>query len=217
MTDQTTPELVVPHIEETNNGVIVFIDEVITDEVLNPVIQCIVSLNINRPELEHITLFIDSPGGDVKSAMKLIDLMELSRIPVRTIGWGSVSSAALLIFMCGKQRLLAPNSQVLTHQATLNVGGMSAKIVDFESQQKEFRNICDRIVKIYNKHTGMSEKEINNKVMRHHDVWLNAEQAIAFGMGDDTLDNYRDVFWELIAGHPDPIDGEELEELEEVA
>ena len=216
MTDQTAPELVVPHIEETNNGVIVFIDEVIADEVLNPVIQCIVSLNINRPELEHITLFIDSPGGDVKSAMKLIDLMELSRIPVRTIGWGSVSSAAILIFMCGKQRLLAPNSQVLTHQATLNVGGMSAKIVDFESQQKEFRNICDRIVKIYNKHTGMSEKEINNKVMRHHDVWLNAEQAIAFGMGDDTLDNHRDVFWELIAGQPDPIDDEELEEMEEI-
>lgn len=194
------PEISGPYIEETENGVIIYVEDVICDELINPIIQCIVSLNINRPDLEHITLFIDSPGGDVKSAMKLIDMMDMSRIHIRTIGWGAVSSAALLIFMCGHERLLSNSVQVLSHQATLNVNSLSAKLNDFESQQKEFQNICDRLVSVYVKRTGMSVKDIKNKLMRHHDVWLTSDEALEFNMADDHLHNHAEIFWQILGG-----------------
>lgn len=190
-----------PVIEESPNGAIIYLDEIVADQTLNPIIQFIMSLNIHQPETEHITIFIDSPGGDVKAAMKLIDVMNLSRIPIRTIGWGGVASAALLIFMCGHERLISESAEVLSHQATLNVNSLSAKINDFESQQKEFQNICNRLVKIYQERTGMSPKDIHKKLMRHHDVWLTGEEALAFGMADDLLQNRKDVIWEMLAGN----------------
>lgn len=200
-----------PIIEEMNDGSIIYLDEVITAETINPIVQYIITQNIINPKSSHITIFIDSDGGCIRAASKLIDVMNLSRIPIRTVGWGVVASAALLIFMCGHQRIISENAEVLSHQATLNVSSLSAKINDFESQQKEFQNICDRILRIYVEKTGKSVKEVQKKLMRHHDVWLTGREALEYGFADSLLNDHIGEFWNMLGGRLDSMEEDDIE------
>ena len=87
--------------------------EITTDNV-NAAIKWIVYENLEAKE-RTLTLYINSTGGDLCAAFGLIDMMNTSRHPIRTIGVGSIMSAAFLIFASGHngERYLGTNS-VLT-------------------------------------------------------------------------------------------------------
>lgn len=197
---QDEPEVVEPVVEEFANGSIVYLNDDISNETINPIVQHIIYQNIADPDSKTITLFIDSSGGDISAALKLIDAMEMSRIPVRTVGWGTVASSALLIFMCGSERLISKNASVLSHQATFNAKQFSAKLIDFESHKKEFNNISERVVGIYSEKTGQDAKYVRKHLLNQADQWLTGEEVLQHGMADDLLQNRKELFWELIAG-----------------
>lgn len=160
----------------------------IDDKTTTPAIKFILSNNLNKThKLKHLTLIIQSHGGILPNAFALIDVMRGSRIPVRTIGLGQVSSAGLLIFMSGVkgQRILTPNTSVLSHQFSWGSIGKEHELL---ATQKEVAFVSRRILQHYKKCTGLSEKIIREKLLPAEDIWLSAIEAKKYNLCDTIKD-----------------------------
>lgn len=135
----------------------------------------------NRPE--YLTLMINSEGGDLSEAFALIDIMLGSKIPVRTYGFGQISSSALMIFMCGQKehRILAPYTSVMSHQYSWSSDGKEHELL---ARAKEIKLTSDRIVELYREHTGLTKQVIRKSLLPSQDVWMDANEAVSFGLAD---------------------------------
>jgi ATP-dependent protease ClpP protease subunit len=174
----------------------VFIKGPICNETINPVIDFLFAANFSSEfeRIEGVNLFIDSPGGDLTSALKLIEMIEMSDVPIRTIGWGRVASAALIIFMSGHQRVLSRNASILSHQVTYVAPYVQMKIND-PSQQEEFKNTHERIMNLYLEYTGKSEKYILKHLIKSYDAYLTASAAVQHGLADVILPRKKGKAW----------------------
>lgn len=131
-----------------------------------------------------ITLIINSVGGDLMAAWQICDLMDFIDCPVYTTGVGQVASAALIILMNGEigHRAVSDRTSIMSHRYSWGTAG---KHNDLISIQDEFRNTHNRMLKHYMDCTGLSEKEIEDKLLCEHDVWLTSQQAKKFGLIDN--------------------------------
>ena len=70
----------------------------VTQETMKPLIDWIISENYNKDKKKkELTLGICSPGGDLNACFALVDIMKGSKIPIRTIGMGTVSYTHLTL------------------------------------------------------------------------------------------------------------------------
>lgn len=136
----------------------------------------------NPPEI--LTLMINSPGGDLSAAFGFIELMQGSRIPVRTVGLGEICSAGLIIFMSGHKgnRILTPTCSVMSHHFSTGVAGNYHELLN---ARKELDFINQRIIQQYVKCTGLSEEEVREKLIPNHDVFMSPSEAVALGLADE--------------------------------
>jgi ATP-dependent Clp protease protease subunit len=131
-----------------------------------------------------LNLVINSPGGSVTDAFAVIDVMRGSHIPVRTIGLGEISSAALMIFISGTKgmRVLTENTSIMSH---IYSWGSAGKEHELLAAIKEFDLISQRIVEHYKRCTKLkSEKDIRKYLLPKQDVFLSSEEAMRFGLCD---------------------------------
>lgn len=176
----------VDYIDE--NGIHLFMKD-FNKENVRPVIHWIMNNNLKptseRPK--HLTLVINSPGGEMHSAFALIDTMRGSKIPVHTIGLGLIASCGLLTFMSGEKghRIITPNTSILSHQFSW---GSAGKEHELFSRVREFELSTDRMIKLYKKCTGMKEEQIRKYLLPPEDVWLSAEEAVKHGIADKIKD-----------------------------
>jgi ATP-dependent Clp protease protease subunit len=133
-----------------------------------------------------LTLYINSTGGSLCDAFALIDIMRSSKHPIRTIGMGSVMSAAFMIFLAGDKggRILAKNTSILCHQFSENVEG---KYHDLKSSLKENENMNNRMVEFIKECTDLSTRVIKTKLLPPSDVWLTVDEALELGIADHIL------------------------------
>jgi len=124
---------------------------------------------------------ICSEGGDVEPAFALIDVMQSSNIPIKTVGLGQISSSGLLIFLAGTpgRRLLTPNTSILSHQFSW---GSDGKAHELFATVKEFELCQKRMLNHYKQATGLDEDTLKQCLLPPHDVWLSAEEALEFGI-----------------------------------
>ena len=178
-----------PAAELFMRGCQVFMGEV-TVETMKPLIDWIIAANFNKEKKKkELSLGICSPGGDLSACFALIDVMKGSRIPIRTIGMGMISSCGLLMFISGTKgrRILTPNTSILSHQYSW---GSYGKEHELFAQVKEFDLTTKRIVGHYKKCTGLSEKQIRKYLLPPEDVWLSAEEAKKLGICDKIKATY---------------------------
>ena len=173
-----------------NNNVYLFMDQ-FTSNSVRPIIDFILRKNFvpqsARPE--HLTLIINSPGGDLNAAFALIDVMKGSAIPVHTLGIGQIASCGILTFMSGTKghRILTPNTSILSHQYSWGSFGKEHELL---SRVKEFELTSDRMLKLYKHCTGLDEKTIRKVLLPSNDVWLTADEAVKYGIADDIKETY---------------------------
>lgn len=157
--------------------------EDISLESAKGVIEWILQHNFSEHRPEVLNLMICSPGGDVNAAFAIIDVMQGSAIPVRTIGLGEIASCGLMIFIAGEkeERVLTPNTSILSHQYTWGSYGKSHELF---ATVKAFELTSEKLLKHYKKCTGLTEKVIKEKLLPPHDVWLSAKDAKELGICD---------------------------------
>ena len=170
-----------------DHGIMVLMDE-INHETVKPVIEWILHENhVRKKKHKELLLMICSEGGNIAEAFALIDVMRSSRIPVKTVGLGSIASCGLLIFMAGAagRRVLTPNTSILSHQFSWESEGKShelfATIKEFELTQK-------RMVTLYREATGLEDDVIRKVLLPPQDVWLSAEEALQYHICDVIAD-----------------------------
>ena len=163
-------------------GVYLLMEE-ITVKSCKEVINWILEENLQTKKKPFLQLMISSPGGDVSSCFALIDIMNGSKIPIRTIGLGCVASCGLSIFMSGTKghRTLTPNTSILSHQWAW---GSSGKEHELFATIKEFKLTTQRTLHRYKKCTGLSEKKIREILLPPQDVWLSAKEALKYHLCD---------------------------------
>ena len=154
----------------------------IDENNITKIIKWIIFENLKQSD-EILTLYINSDGGSLQDAFALIDIMLNSKRVIRTVGLGSICSAAFLIFASGTngQRYISKNTSIMCHQFS---DGFDGKYHDIKSAQKEYENTNHRMVELLKTATGLETKTIKTKLLPPSDVWFVAEELIEYGVAD---------------------------------
>jgi ATP-dependent Clp protease, protease subunit len=158
----------------------------ITEVNVNDCIKWIVYENLRDRTNKILTLYINSPGGDLYQALALIDIMRNSTHPIRTIGIGCIMSAAFLIFTSGTkgERYIAANTGLMCHQYSDVSEG---KHHDLKATMKEGENCNQRMLEILQEATELTVAKVRSKLLNASDVYLTAEEAIELNIADQLL------------------------------
>ena len=158
-------------------------------EKIMPLVGAIAEYGIMPEELapERITLFINSPGGRVDSALMLVDAMKTSAIPVDTYVTGMAASCGIITAMAGERRYASWTAQLMSHQYA---AGSTGKEHELYGRVKSWEHTSEWMVEHYKKCTGLSEKKIRKHLLGPTDVWLSPAEAVAYNIIDEVVQTY---------------------------
>jgi ATP-dependent Clp protease protease subunit len=163
---------------------IVFLGTAIDDTVANLVIAQLLHLESESPD-KDVSLYINSPGGDMTGLFAIHDTMQYMAPDVSTICVGQAASAAAVLLAAGApgKRFTLPNARVLIHQPH---GGAQGQSVDMEIQVREMVEMRRRMVDILARTTGQTEERINLDIDR--DYIVRGADAVAYGLVDHVIE-----------------------------
>jgi ATP-dependent Clp protease protease subunit len=152
-------------------------------DTAHDVITWIIESGLRRRSVAHLTLVINSHGGDLNCGFAIIDVMRGSALAVHTVGLGQISSCGLMIFLAGTtgHRTLTPNTSIMSHQWT---GGSYGKAHELLSAKKEFDLTTARVIEHYRRCTKLKVDTIKRLLLPPHDVFLSAEEALKLNICD---------------------------------
>ena len=162
---------------------IVMVTGPIETAMANIVVAQLLFLESENPNAD-ISLYINSPGGDVSAGWAIMDTMQYIKPNVSTIGMGLVASMGAVLLAAGEKgkRFVLPNTQVMIHQPS---SGTEGKVTDMEIYLQEVQRTKKNIIKQMMEFTGRKEKEVFDAMER--DNWMQADEAKKFGLIDGVL------------------------------
>ncbi len=164
---------------------IIFLGTPIDDVVANIVIAQLLHLESEDPD-KDISIYINSPGGEITGLFAIYDTMQFVKCEVSTICLGQAASAAAVILASGTpgKRFVLPHSRVLIHQPH---GGASGQAVDIEIQAKEIIRMREALDSILAHHTGQDVEKVGRDTDR--DFIMSATEAKEYGIVDEVITN----------------------------
>lgn len=161
---------------------IVFLNGEVNMHSANLIVAQLLFLESEDPDKE-ISLYINSPGGEVYSGLAIYDTMQYLKAPVNTICVGLAASMGAVLLTAGKKRMALPHSRIMIHQP---LGGAQGQAADIEIQAKEILKLREMINEILMKHTGKSKAEIESATDR--DRFFDPYDAKEFGLIDTVFE-----------------------------
>lgn len=160
----------------------VYLWGVVDDKSAKDVVSKLLLLDNDKPG-EEIKFYINSPGGVVTSGMVIYDTMQLIKSPVSTICMGLAASMGSILLSGGKKgkRFIYPSGEVMIHQPSLG-GYIRGVSTDLEIQARQTQRVKELGAKILANNCGKTLEQIMTDFDR--DYWMNAEEAIAYGIVD---------------------------------
>ena len=156
----------------------------IDSEAANSIIVQLHYLSIEDPGKE-ITLFINSPGGEVSSGLAVYDTMQAVSCPVRTVCAGTAASMAAILFAAGDKRDILPHARIMIHDP-LVPGGIGGSALRINSIAKDLMQTRETVGRILARHTGHDLEEILDKTAT--DCYFDAGEAVTWGLADRIID-----------------------------
>ena len=139
---------------------------------------------------EPVTIYINSPGGEVNAGLMIYDTIRGSSLPIDMVCTGMAASMAAILLAGGQKgrRYILKHSKVMIHEPLISngVGGSATSIKNISDSILETREVVNGILA---EHTGKSIEEINDAT--NFDNYMNAEEAIEFGICDEIITNVR--------------------------
>jgi ATP-dependent Clp protease protease subunit len=168
------------------NERIVFLGTPIDDQVSNLIVAQLLHLESTDPE-KDISIYINSPGGDVYSGLAIYDTMQFIKPQVTTLCFGIAASMGSLLLTGGAKgkRLALPNSRILIHQPSAGFEGQAA---DIEIHAREVLALRERIDQVYADHTGKPVEEVHDDMER--DRFFTADDAAEYGLIDRVIERH---------------------------
>ena len=159
---------------------IVFLGGPIDDHVANLIVAQLLFLQSEDPKKE-ISLYINSPGGQIHSGMAIIDTMMHLKNDIATYCVGMAASMGAVILSCGTKgkRYILPNAEVMIHQPS---GGAQGQATDIEIHAQEILKTRERLNRILSERTGQPVEKIARDTER--DNFMSADDALSYGIVD---------------------------------
>ena len=164
---------------------IIFLGTEVSSGVANALIAQMLFLESEDPE-KPISLYINSPGGEVNAGLAIYDTMQYINAPVATLCAGMAMSMGAFLLAAGEpgMRSALPHAKVMIHQPSL--GNMGGQVSDIEIRAKELIRTKHTLNELLAKHSGRSLAEVARDSDR--DNFMNAEEAMAYGIIDHILE-----------------------------
>ncbi len=161
----------------------------VDDAVANLICSQLLFLEYEDPE-KDISLYINSPGGDITGLFAIYDTMKYIKPDVSTFCFGQAASAAAVLLAAGTKgkRFALPHSRILLHQP---YGGVGGQATDIEIQAKEIMRMKDLLNQMLSDDTGQPVEKIAKDTDR--DFILEGQDAVAYGVIDEVLTTREDA------------------------
>lgn len=140
-------------------------------------------LFLEQEPTKPVTIYINSPGGEVNAGLMIYDVIQGSGLEINMVCTGMAASMATILLAGGKKghRYILKHSKVMIHEPliTRGVGGSATSIKNISESILETRKLVNGILA---EHTGKTMEAIDEATS--FDNFMNAEEAIAFGLCD---------------------------------
>ena len=185
-------------IRETSQGYSTY--RIIDEMLSHREIQCVGEINADSvyslimqlqylqrvdPKTE-ITMYINSPGGEVNSGLALYDVMQAISAPIHTVCVGMAASMAAVLFSAGDRREILPHAAVMIHDPLIQ-GGVGGSALKLRALSDDLMRTRALIAEILAKHTGHSLEEIYEKTA--NDTYFYGQDAVSYGLADNVITN----------------------------
>jgi ATP-dependent Clp protease protease subunit len=163
---------------------IVFIGTPVDDQIANLVIAQLLFLQSEDPEKE-VSVYINSPGGQVTAGLAIYDTMQFIKPVVSTICIGMAYSMGAVLLAGGSpgHRFALPHANILIHQPW---GGMQGQATDIQIHAKEMLRTRELLNNILARHSKQPVERVSQDTER--DFFMTPQQGKDYGLIDDIID-----------------------------
>ncbi len=153
--------------------------------------------NLALLKMEHaepgkdITVYINSPGGEVTAGFSMIDTMDTISCDLSTVCVGQAASMGAVILMCGTKgkRKILPHSYVLIHQILAGLGDGLKQASDIEIFASNVTRRKKDMTELIASRTGQSIERVEKDCER--DYSLSSSEALEYGIVDGIVGNHK--------------------------
>jgi ATP-dependent Clp protease, protease subunit len=169
------------------NERIIFLGTPVDDQIANLIVAQLLHLESEDPD-KDISIYINSPGGQVYAGLAIYDTMQFIKPDVQTICFGIAMSMGSLLLAGGApgKRMALPNSRILIHQVSSGFQGQAA---DIEIHARETLALRARVDEIYAQHCGQSVERVHDDMDR--DRFFTADEAAEYGLVDRVITSHE--------------------------
>ena len=163
---------------------IVFLGTAINDDVANSIIAQLLFLEKQDKE-KYITLYVNSPGGQVTSTLAMYDTMQHIAPDISTVCLGMAASGGAIILMGGTKgkRFALTHSEIMIHQP---LGGTEGQATDIAIHAKHILNTKDLLNELIAQHSGKPLESVREDTER--DKFMSAKEALKYGLIDRVIE-----------------------------
>jgi ATP-dependent Clp protease protease subunit len=163
---------------------IIYLGTPINDQVANAIIAQLLHLEREDPDRD-ISIYINSPGGEVYAGLAIYDAMNLNRCDIATFAVGVCASMGGILLSSGTpgKRFAMPSATIHMHQG--QVGGIQGQASDIDIEAREVLRVNDLIRHIIARNTGQDPERIRRDFDRN--FWMDAQSAREYGFVDEIL------------------------------
>lgn len=137
---------------------VIFLGVPIDDDVANIIMAQLLFL-ASTDSMADISLYLNTPGGQVSSGLAIYDTMQIIEPDVATICTGMAASMGSVLLCAGTEgkRSALPHSRVLIHQP---LGGAQGQASDIIIAAKEIEKTRTELCNIIAQHTGQTFERV---------------------------------------------------------
>jgi ATP-dependent Clp protease protease subunit len=162
---------------------IIFLGQGIEDTIANSIIAQLLFLEKENTE-KDITLYVNSPGGQVSSTLAMYDTMQLIKPDVSTVCLGMAASGGALILLGGAKgkRYALPHSEIMIHQPLGGAQGQATDIAIHADHIVQTKRILNEMIA---EHSGQPFDKVEQDTER--DNFMTAQAAVGYGLIDKVI------------------------------
>jgi ATP-dependent Clp protease, protease subunit len=167
------------------NERIIFLGTPVDDQIANLVMAQLLHLESEDPD-KDISIYINSPGGQVYAGLAIYDTIQFIKPDVQTICCGIAMSMGALLLAGGAKgkRLALPNAKILIHQVW---GGFQGQAADIEIHARETIALKRKLEEIMAQHTDQDMEKVSRDMDR--DYFMSAQEAKEYGIIDTVIEH----------------------------
>ncbi|MBU2213631.1 ATP-dependent Clp endopeptidase proteolytic subunit ClpP [Patescibacteria group bacterium] len=162
---------------------IIFLGTPINDDVANSIIAQLLFLE-KVDSKKDITMYVNSPGGQVTSTLAMYDTMQHIKPDVSTVCLGIAASGGAIILTGGAKgkRYALEHSEVMIHQP---LGGTEGQATDIAIHADHIIKTKDLLNQMIADHTGQKLEKV--AIDTDRDKFMSAEEARKYGLIDKVI------------------------------